>query len=175
MTFKEFGQLADAIKTYFPRDNVLPTRESMELWYDMLKDLDYKYAYLGLKMHVASCKFAPTIADIREQATSTVQSQGLNEMEAWAFVSKALRNGLYGAEEEFAKLPELVQKAVGNPSNLRNWAQTDADSVENVIQSNFMRAYRTEAKRQREYEKLPDTVKTLLSVVEKPKQELLSN
>ena len=50
MTFKEFGYIADAIKTYFPRDNVLPTEHAMSLWYDGLKDLPYQ------KIGRASCR-----------------------------------------------------------------------------------------------------------------------
>ena len=39
MTIKEFSLIAAAIKTYFPRDNILPTENAMELWYEELKDL----------------------------------------------------------------------------------------------------------------------------------------
>ena len=69
MNVDEFAKLADAIKTYFPRDNVLPTDNAMELWFDMLKDLDYKSAYIALKKHVATSSFPPTIADIRKNAS----------------------------------------------------------------------------------------------------------
>ena len=86
-------------------------------------------------------------------------------MEAWALVSNALRNGTYGAVEEFEKLPEIVQKAVGSPENLRNWAQTDVGSVENVIQSNFIKTYRAELNRKSSISILPDKLKKLM---EKP-------
>jgi hypothetical protein len=69
-------------------------------------------------------------------------------------VSKALRNGYYGAEQEFEKLPPLVQRAVGQPSNLRQWATTDIDSIENVIQSNFLRTYRAVLNRDKDKQKL---------------------
>ena len=88
-------------------------------------------------------------------------------MEAWALVSRALRNGYYGANEEFEKLPPLVQKAVGSPGNLRNWAQTDAKSIENVIQSNFMRAYKTVVNREKEVERMPADVRALIENVNK--------
>ena len=77
-------------------------------------------------------------------------------------VSKALRNGYYGAEQEFEKLPPLVQKAVGAPSQLRNWSQTDSESVENVIQSNFMRTYRQELAKSREMRKIPQETRSAL-------------
>lgn len=163
MTVKEFAKLADAIKTYFPRDNMLPTDTAMELWYDMLKDMDYKDAYIGLKNHVATSRFAPTIADIRNGAVIT-QPEQLNEMEAWALVAKALRNGGYHSLEEYEKLPSAVQKAVGTHEQLRNWAM-DENFNEEVAKSNFLRAYRIEIKREQELVKMPNDIKELVESV----------
>lgn len=160
MTFKEFGKLADAIKTYFPRDNMLPTDTAMELWYDMLKDMDYQSAYIGLKNHVATSKFAPTIADIRNGAVIS-RPQELNEMEAWSLVSKAIRNSGYNSVDEFAKLPPLVQKAVGLPGQLRTWA-LDENYNEQVVMSGFQRAYKAEIKRHEEIQKMPQNVRNLI-------------
>lgn len=160
MTFKEFGKLADAIKTYFPRDNMLPTDTAMELWYDMLKDMDYQSAYIGLKNHVATSKFAPTISDIRNGAVIS-QPQELNEMEAWSLVSKAIRNSGYNSVEEFAKLPSLVQRAVGLPSQLRTWG-LDENYNEEVVSSNFIKCYRNVLARQRELQKMPQNVRQLI-------------
>lgn len=160
MTFKEFGKLADAIKTYFPRDNMLPADTSMELWYDMLKDMDYQSAYIGLKNHVATSKFAPTIADIRN-GTIISQPQELNEMEAWSLVYKAICNSTYNSVSEFEKLPPLVQKAVGLPDSLREWAMTENLNLE-VVMSNFQRAYKVELKRHEELQKMPQNVRRLI-------------
>ncbi len=160
MTVDEFARLADAIKTYFPRDNMLPTDTAMELWYDMLKDMDYQSAYIGLRNHVATSKFAPTIADIRN-GTVISQPQELNEMEAWSLVSKAIRNSGYNSVEEFTKLPPLVQKAVGLPSQLRTWA-LDENYNEEVVSSNFIKCYRNELTRQMELLKIPRNVRNLI-------------
>lgn len=161
MTVDEFAKLADAIKTYFPRDNMLPTDESMELWFDMLNDLDYRSAYAALKKHVASSRFPPTIADIRDGAAVFTIPNELNEMEAWSLVSKAIRNSGYNSTEEFAKLPPLAQKAVGLPSQLRTWA-LDENYNEEVVSSNFIKCYRNELTRQRELQKMPQNVRNLI-------------
>ena len=86
----------------------------------------------------------------------------LNELEAWTIVSKALRNGYYGAEEEFEKFPPIVKKVVGSPSMLQMWA-TDEYFNESVVSSNFMRAYRQEVEEQKELQALPADVKALIS------------
>lgn len=161
MTFKEFGQLADAIKTYFPKDNMLPTAESMELWFDMLKDLDYQSAAYGLKKYVSLNKFPPAISDIREHAASVSKPDELNEMEAWALVRNAISNSAYNSVDEFAKLPPLVQKAVGLPGQLRVWAM-DEDYSESVTSSNFIKTYRAVLERNEENKKIPAQVMKMI-------------
>lgn len=85
----------------------------------------------------------------------------LNELEAWSLVEKAIRNSIYNSQEEFSKLPPLVQKAVGSPNVLRLWA-ADGSYSEQVASSNFMRSYRNEAKKQEEYEKLPADMQQMI-------------
>lgn len=183
MTVDEFGQLAAAIKTYFPRDNMLPTNKAMDLWFDMLKDLTYESAYTALKKHVASSRFPPTIADIRDGATNFTVPNELNEMEAWSLVSRAIRNSGYNSVEEFAKLPSLVQKAVGLPDQLRTWA-LDENYNEQVAMSSFQRAYKAELKRHEEFQKMPQNIRNLIekanvgsysAQIEEKRQQVIEN
>ena len=165
MTVREFGIFADAIKTYFPRDNVLPTEKSMQLWYSELKDIPYQLAHTALRKYVSTNKFAPTIADIREQAAELYnQREGdISENTAWQLVWKAICNSGYHAEEEFEKLPETVKRAVGTASQLRQWALAEVDDKTiTVWQSNFQRIYRLEQQKELERRKLsPDVLKLI--------------
>lgn len=175
MTAKEFGFLADAIKTYFPRDNVLPTENAMRLWYEELKDIPYQSAYIALRKYMSINKYAPTIADIREQAAelSNQNDDGLNETAAWLFVLKAIRRSTYYSEEEFAKLPATVQRAVASPKQLREWATLeDVDGKTlTVIQSNFQRSFRVEQQRERERNKLSQDILKLMRPINNPQIE----
>lgn len=63
----------------------------------------------------------------------------LNELEAWSLVEKAIRNSIYNSQEEFSKLPPLVQKAVGSPNVLRLWA-ADGSYSEQVACWKIVRA-----------------------------------
>ncbi len=159
MTVSEFAILADAIKTYYPKENMLPTKEAMALWYDALKDIDYKSAERGLKRYVMLNKFPPAISDIRENAIGGAEINELSEMEAWAKISKAIGNANYHADEEFAKLPVVLQKVVGRPANLREWAMLDSEVVHSVIQSNVIKTYRIVAKRAREENRMPESLR----------------
>ena len=180
MTVKEFGILADAIKTYFPRDNVLPTENAMRLWYSELKDIPYQLAHTALRKYVSTNKFAPTIADIREQVAelNSQNEEELNETAAWSLVLKAIRRSTYYSEEEFAKLPATVQRAVASPKQLWEWATLeDVDGKTlTVIQSNFQRTFRMEQQRERERHKLsPDVLRLMRplnnhQIEDKPKE-----
>lgn len=160
----ECKKLIMVIATTFP--NFKPTNLSqvVDVWHMMLEEYDYNEMAVALKTYILTdtSGFAPSIGQLVGKAKSISEPNELNEMEAWSLVSKALRKASYYAEEEFNKLPPPVQKAVGSPSQLRNWSQTDIDSVENVIQSNFMRTYRTVMKRENEMSKLPSDIKQMI-------------
>jgi len=115
---------------------------------------------------VSTNKFAPTIADIREQVAelNNQNEEELNETAAWSLVLKAIRRSTYYSEEEFAKLPATVQRAVASPKQLWEWATLeDVDGKTlTVIQSNFQRTFRVEQQRERERNKLsPDVLKLM--------------
>lgn len=137
----------------------------VETWWEYLSEYAYNEMKTALKAYISTdtSGFAPSIGQLIEKMRVISAPDGLTEMEAWSLVSRALRNGYYGAEQEFEKLPPIVQKAVGAPSQLRNWSQTDSESVENVIQSNFMRTYRELIIREKEMSKMPGDIKKIIS------------
>ena len=138
-----------AYPNYKPQDKTI----AVNMWYEMLKDYDANAVLASFKAYVASdtSGFAPSIGQIVGKINLVLnESTDMDALEAWALVSKALRNGYYGAEAEYARLPELVQKAVGSPMNLRNWSQTDIKSIENVVMSQFISSYKTVQKRSQE-------------------------
>ena len=80
-------------------------------------------------------------------------------------VQKATRNSLYNADKEFAALPEDVQRSVGSPSVLREWAMMDTETLNSVVASNFMRGYRARAVQVREMQKLPPAVREVFGLL----------
>nr|DAR37031.1 MAG TPA: replisome organizer [Caudoviricetes sp.] len=169
MTRDETIKLLMVIQSAYPNFKPPDKTVAVDTWYTMLKDMDYNVVQMGLRAYITSdtSGFAPSIGQLINTIYTIQNPQELNEMEAWFLVSRALRNGYYGAIEEFNKLPPLVQKAVGSPDNLRNWALTDGKSIENVVQSNFMRTYRTVVNRENEIKKMPADVRTLIENVNK--------
>ena len=169
MTKKEVRQLLAMTQAVYPNYNP-PSREAaVNAWLMCLSQYDNNVVMAAFKAYITTdtSGFAPSIGQLLDKLHTIQSPQELNEMEAWSLVSKALRNGYYGAVEEFDKLPPLVQKAVGSPDNLRNWSQTDVKAIETVIQSNFIRSYAAIVKREYEIKKMPADVQALIEDVNK--------
>lgn len=152
--------MCDCYPNYKPNN----LSETVDVWNMMLKDCVYEQVSVALKAYIRSdtSGFAPSIGQLIGKIQTISQPQELDGMAAWGLVSKALRNGTYGAVEEFNKLPPLVKQAVGMPDNLKNWATSDYQTIETVIQSNFLRTYETVAKRANEINRMPDNIKSLI-------------
>ena len=156
MTVDEFQIIAKAIRSVYP--NMLPDDGARDVWYSMLSDLSYPQVSTALKVHMMTSKYPPTIADLRADHAE----RGMSEMEAWAMVRKAIRNGSYGAEEEYEKLPEIIQRAVGAASNLRQWGQSDSGMLE-TIEAHFLKAFRIERDREHQNAQISPQMRNLLN------------
>ena len=93
-----------------------------------------------------------------------VKKFDMTELEAWGIVNKAIANSNYHAKEEFDKLPLVIQKTLGRCDVLKEWASMENDTVQSVIQSNFIRNYRTVLQREKDIEKLPVKLRELLEI-----------
>lgn len=158
-TVKIIRIMVDSYPNYKPNN----ISETVDVWKMMLSEYTYEQISVALKAYILSdtSGFAPSIGQLVAKIQSITQPQELSEMEAWALVSNALRNSCYNSVEEYAKLPPLVQKAVGLPDQLRTWA-IDENYNEQVVSSNFMRCYRTELARNKELSRMPADVKALI-------------
>ena len=164
MTEEQVGKLLMTIQAYYPNYNPPDKKVTLNAWYIMLAEYPEELVLQALRACIATntSGFAPDVGQIMSKIQTISQPQELDGMTAWGLVSKALRNGTYGAVEEFNKLPPLVRQAVGMPDNLKNWATSDYQTIETVIQSNFLRTYETIVKRANEINRMPDNIKSLI-------------
>lgn len=109
----EFGLFASAIRTYYPKENILPNQQAIELWYRELQDIPYKVAEASLRQWVATNKWSPSIAEIREMA-STVQNGSLPDWgDGWEQVIKAIRRyGMYQIGEAMESFDPITKQCV---------------------------------------------------------------
>lgn len=118
MTKQEFGIIANALKTYYPRERILPNKEALELWYERLKDLNYQDVSMALNRWVDEEKWSPSIADIRSMCVKINDSESSNEwVDAWGEVERAIRNHGYYREQaaldSMSPITRLCVKAIG--------------------------------------------------------------
>lgn len=135
---------------------------TVDTWTAILSSYQFEHIRAALHSYILSDTkgFAPTPGQLIDKIP--VQSFDMTEMEAWGMVNKALSNSSYHAKEEFDKLPLVVQKTLGRFEVLQEWAGMEIDTVQSVIQSNFIRNYRTVLQREKERNKLPTRLREIL-------------
>ena len=106
--------------------------------------------------------FPPSIGQIREKINLLTQPRSMTEQDAWNRIRRAVSNSGYHAVDEFEALPPILKQMVGSPNQLREWGMMDADELQTVVASNFMRSYRVREKNEREIEALPASVKNVM-------------
>lgn len=162
MTREETKKIIRIMCDSYPNYKPMDLSETVDVWTMMLKEYTYEQISVALKAYVLSdtSGFAPSVGQLVSKVQTIMQPQELNEMEAWALVSKALKNCQNNSLEEYAKLPPVVQKAVGLPGQLRAWA-IDENFNESVAMSQFQRCYRVEVMRNEELRRMPSEVRKL--------------
>lgn len=165
MTRDEFKILAKAMKAVYPQETFLPDQDAFNVWYSLLKDLPYKQASLAVEKYMVMEHFPPTIADIRTKANEIIspEAEGMSELAAWQLVVSAISNSSYNSLEEFARLPEACQRAVGTPATLREWASMDSQTVHSVEQSHFLRNYRAVLDQMKQEAKMPPAMREAIA------------
>lgn len=168
MTRQETGIIMDILTAAYPRFyagvETADMRKTMSLWAEMFHRDDVALVAAAVKSVIEGDEkgFPPTIGQVKAKMRLISGSDELTEADAWQMVAKAIRNGLYGAQEEFDKFPPVIRRIVGSPNTLREWARMDTETVHSVVSSNFQRSYRAISAKEQEYAKLPAEVKELV-------------
>lgn len=162
MTREEFSIIVKGLKAVYTQQTFIPDKDAFNVWYELLKDIDYATCNMAVQRYIISERFPPTIADIRDYVFKNDKSNnGLNESYAWSLVRKAISDSSYHSEERFNELPETIQKAVGSANQLRIWA-TDGDFNDGVVQSHFLRSYRQVIETNQKMEILPQNLRNMI-------------
>lgn len=172
MNKAEFATFAVALKTYYPKEKLLPNDKAMELWFYQLNDIPYKVAEVMLNRWAATNKWSPSIADIREQAAELMQGEAKEWGEAWQEVLKAIRFfGTYKEEEALKSLDETT-RAVVKRLGYRNLCFSEKLEVD---RANFRMIYEQKAARDKQDAQLPQKLKELIGKMPLMLEEGASN
>lgn len=168
MTHNETLAIMSVLKAAYPsfyKDMKRAVAEGIvSLWAEMFKDEPAPLVAAAVKAHIANDAkgFPPHIGAIKTAIVKLKDPNETTELEAWGCVLRALSNGIYGSKEEFEKLPPIVQRLVGSPAQLREWAMMDTDKVNSVVASNFQRSYKARAANERQLLALPSDVREVM-------------
>lgn len=166
MTRQEFLKFAAALKTFYPREQILPNDEAIALWHRQLMDLPYETAVLVLNKWVATEKFSPTIADIRSTATE-IEKPVPDWSESWEKVMGAVRKfGMYRENEALESLDDLTRECV---TRMGFWEICTSEKPA-VERANFRDIYMELANKKKSFDQMPIVMQNAL---EKAKQMAL--
>lgn len=113
MTKQEFSKWVMALKTFYPREQLLPNPQAIELWYQELHDIPMNVAEAALRKWVSTEKWSPTIAEIREMCVDVKRGDAPDWSDGWAQVQHAIRRyGSYRPAEAMASLDPITRATV---------------------------------------------------------------
>ncbi len=172
MNKAEFATLAAALKTYYPKEGLLPNQQAMELWYMQLKDIPYKLAEVALNKWVATNKWSPSIAEIRESALSVANGDIPLWSDGWEQVLRAIRmHGSYNEAAALATMDEITAQTVKR----LGWGELCHSENTMADRANFRLIFEQVAERKKQREVLPDELTNLIDGLRKEERQKLSD
>lgn len=177
MTKKEFGTFIAAMRSFYPRETILPTKQAIELWFNQLQDIPYEIACLALNQWAATNKWSPSVAEIRESAAIITQGEAKDWGSGWEQVKKAISNfGMYRVDEAVESIEDEIAKETVKRIGFLNLCTSENPTAE---RANFRMIYEQLTERKRKEAQLPKALKELIQGVqsgmigEEPRQFLI--
>lgn len=159
MTLDEVGNLVALAASNFPHLQEKEMGPAVILWRKMLSDLPYDLAEAAVCKVLATSKYWPNVAEIREAAVSIMGNAAPLPADAWAMVREAIRRDL-PAE----KLHPAIQRAVRGMGGLDGIGYAEVPI--GVLQTQFMKLYEPLAHDEQSQAQLPASVRAFLAGVE---------
>ena len=159
-----FALLEANYEPQFAKKTDLNKRAMVNLWEEHFAEKDYNLVKAAVNAYISTdtTGYVPNVGQINEQIRKLTNPDQMTEQEAVAKIIKATQRGTYYAEEEFEKLPPVLQRLVGSPEQIRVWGGMQEDEIQTVVASNLMRSYRAIAQKEDLQQTLPSSVKMML-------------
>lgn len=170
MTLTETFKIIAVLKANYPFMDKGLTIDEIEgrtnLWAEMFADDDYRIVGGAVKAYIANDEtgYAPNVGQIKSYIRKLTEPDEMTEQEAVNLILKAAANSGYNSQAEFEKLPPVLQRLVGSPSQLKEWALMDSSVVNSVVSSNLMRSFKAVAQQEKEIKALPSSVRQILQI-----------
>lgn len=154
MTKKETYKILTMLEVAYDRFEVSGMPTKMELWHEMLSDLDYRLALTVVKKHISEEHFPPTIASIRKNvAEITNPGTQMTADQGWGEITKAIRKyGIYQEEEALASMSPLTARIAKN----MNWKEICMSENQMADRAHFIKMFEANQNIAHQQAMLPD-------------------
>lgn len=162
MNKQEFATFAAAMKTYYPKEGLLPNGQAMELWFRQLQDIPYIVAEAALQKWVATQKWSPSIAEIREMAMTVTAGDKPLWSDGWEQVQTAIRKyGMYNIGAAMESFDDVTRQTV------KRLGFRELCLSENPMQdrANFRMIFEQIAEREQQQKQLPVSLQNLIETM----------
>lgn len=170
MTRDECSQMLTLLRTAYPgfyrQMKAEEGHRTLDLWEEMFAGEDCAVVRLALKDLIAThTGYPPDIAAVKERIRAILDAVqgGETDEELWRMLARAASNGIYGAREEFERLPPILQQYCGSPSTLQTMALLDSQTFSTVTRGQFLRQIRYLRQREECSARLPGSVRDALA------------
>lgn len=163
MNRDEFKVLAKGMKAVYSQPTFLPDADAFNVWYSLLKDIDYKVANAAVQKYMLTNKFPPTIADIRTLAAEVRTGDKPLWSDGWEEVLRAIsKYGSYRETEALQSMAEITRTAVKR-LGFRNLCMS-----ENIMadRANFRMIFQELADREHTAKQIPVTLSNLIEGIQ---------
>ena len=108
---------------------------AVDLWCDMFAEDHADLVGAAVKALIATDEkgYPPHIGAVKAKMRQITAPDTDTEAEAWGKVLKAISRGIYDSRKDFERFPPEIQRIVGSPDQLREWAMMDAGDRKSVV------------------------------------------
>lgn len=157
------------MQSAYPREKVLPTESSVDLWYRVLGDLPYEVAATALAKHVLTSVWPPSIAEIRKLSMEVSSEPSPDWSEAWQIALKTVHK--FSQEDEIPAMewlrenhPQAVYDAVMR-FGFKQLCNMPPDEKQ-IYMAQFRDIYKQIDARQKEDALLPENLKFMIEATQ---------
>lgn len=161
MTREETAQLLAMLAVAYPGSKISADEMTLSLWEEMLSDLPGEVVGAATKRMIATLRFPPSVADVRQAVADAVSDADgvVSAGEAWSRVKRAV--SWYGwprGEEARKALGEDIWRAIGMVGGWQYMCQSEDD--ESTRSAQFERRYNAMIHQKHERIQIPESVRS---------------
>lgn len=177
MTQQETAQVLTLLRAAYPAFYRKTTAQEAEiavrLWAEMFAEDDYSIVQYALKQLIADHSgYPPDIAALKTKIKEVIKAAtgAPTHEDLWQLLKSAAENSGYCYEEEFAKLPPVLQRFLGSPHALHDLGFIDTQTFNTVYHGQFLKQIPTIEDRMAYEASLPAHVKAAISAAASQKR-----